>query len=59
MANESIFSTDLFTAESLTGSINKAPYVPGQIAALKLFEEEGIATTKASIELKGTSINCV
>ena len=59
MANESIFSTDLFTAESLTGSINKAPYVPGQIAALKLFEEEGIATTKASIELKNNALQLV
>ncbi|MBP8169421.1 MAG: major capsid protein [Azonexus sp.] len=59
MANESIFSTDLFTAESLTGSINKAPFVPGQIAALKLFEEEGIATTKASIELKNNTLQLV
>lgn len=51
-----IFTTDLFTAESLTAAINKAPYVPGQIAALKLFEEKGIATTKASIEQKNNTL---
>lgn len=59
MANESIFSTDLFTAESLTASINKAPFVPGQIAALKLFEEDAISTTKASIELKNNALQLV
>lgn len=51
-----IFTTDLFAAESLTAAINKAPYVPGQIAALKLFEEKGIATTKASIEQKNNTL---
>ncbi len=54
-----IFGSDLFTAESLTAAINKAPYVPGQIAALKLFAERGIATTKAAIELKNNTLTLV
>lgn len=54
-----IFGSDLFTAESLTAAINKAPYVPGQIAALKLFDERGIATTKAAIELKNNTLTLV
>lgn len=54
-----IFGTDLFTATSLTAAINKAPYVPGQIAAMKLFEEKGMATTKAAIELKNNVLTLV
>lgn len=54
-----IFSSDLFTAESLTAAINKAPYIPGQIAALALFEEKGIATTKAAIELRNNTLTLV
>lgn len=54
-----IFGTDLFSAESLTASINKADYRPGQISALKLFEERGITTTKCSVEIKNNTLTLV
>lgn len=54
-----IFGTDLFTTQTLTAAINKALYLPGQIAAMKLFDEQGIATTKCSVELKNNTLKLV
>jgi hypothetical protein len=54
-----IFTSDFFSTETLTAAINKAPYVPGQLAALKLFEENGIATTRATVELKNNVLTLV
>jgi len=54
-----LFNSDFFTTETLTAAINKAPYVPGQLAALKLFEEKGIATTRAAVELKNNVLTLV
>lgn len=51
-----IFGTDLFSAESLTASINKAAYLPGQISGMKIFEEKGISTTKCAVEIKNNSL---
>ena len=59
MANESIFSGDMFTADTLTAGINNAEFIPGQIADLKIFQEEGIATTKAAIEIKNQTLQLV
>lgn len=45
-----VFKPDLFTTTSLTIAINKAPYVPGIIGGLKIFEEDGVATTSVVVE---------
>ena len=54
-----IFNSDLFTAESLTAAIIRAAYIPGQIAALGLFQEQGIATTRAAIEMRNSELTLV
>jgi len=41
---------DAFSLTQLTASINGLPYLPGQIAAMGLFSEQGINTTSALIE---------
>lgn len=45
-----VFKPDLFTTTSLTAAINKAPYVPGILGGLGLFEEAGVATTSVVVE---------
>lgn len=47
-----MFNLDKFTLTSLTAAINKAPYKPGQISALGIFEEGSIPTTTAQVEIK-------
>jgi hypothetical protein len=37
-----VFKQDAFSTVSLTDSINKAPYKPGRLGALKLFRSKGI-----------------
>ncbi len=50
MAGNDIWDGDGFTIQSLTAAINKEPYRPGQISASGLFEEDGVTTTRISIE---------
>lgn len=50
MAGNDIWDGDGFTIQSLTAAINKEPYRPGQISASGLFEEDGVNTTRISIE---------
>lgn len=45
-----IFKGDAFSLRSLTDAINKRPFVPGRLGAMKLFQESGIATTTAQVE---------
>lgn len=59
MAKIEIFEDDAFTVETLTASINEQPYVPGRLAELGLFEEEGISTLTAQIEYDGEQIGLV
>lgn len=47
-----IFNDDAFSLTSLTARVNKAPYVPGQIGASKLFEEDGVTTLSVLVESK-------
>ena len=47
-----IFNNDAFSMTSLTARANKAPYVPGQIGASGLFEEDGVTTTSVFVESK-------
>lgn len=53
MADIGIMNSDEFNVENLTVSINDAPSVPGRIAALGLFEEDGIQSTSVQIEKDG------
>lgn len=45
-----VFNTDAFSVVSLTDAINKAPYKPGLIGDLGLFDEDGITTTTVVVE---------
>lgn len=55
----SVWTSSKFSQTSLTAAINLAPYQPGQISASGLFEEAGIATTTAQIELKDGTLSLV
>lgn len=59
MATLDIFNDDAFSLSSLTAAINEAPYVPGRLGALALFENEGINTTRLSIEKDGATLALV
>lgn len=59
MPSMDIFNDDAFSAVSLTKGINVAPYVPQRLAELNLFSEEGMTTTSAMIEKRGTTLSLV
>ena len=48
--NLGIFDSDKFSLQELTAAINEAPALPSRLAALGLFQEEGITTTSLGIE---------
>lgn len=54
-----IWDGDGFTIESLTASINNEPYRPGQVSALGIFEEDGVTTTRISIEERNGKLSLV
>jgi len=55
MSLANVFAPDAFSVVSLTAAINKMPYTPGRIGALKLFKESGITTDTVVIEeINGT-----
>ena len=54
-----IFNSDAFSVQSLSAAINEAPYVPGRIGQLGLFEETGISTTSMSIEKVAEGLSLV
>ena len=45
-----IFNDDAFSMTSLTAKVNGGVYVPGQIGARGIFEEEGVDTTSILVE---------
>ena len=47
-----VFNTNAFGIVPLTDAINNLKFVPGRIGAMGLFQETGIATTSAAIEMK-------
>lgn len=59
MAQLNVFENDAFGVTQLTASISQTPHVPGRIGALGLFQEEGITTTSAFIELQGETLSLV
>jgi hypothetical protein len=54
-----IFENDAFGVASLTKAINDVPYVPGRLGALGLFQEEGMVTTSAMIEISGETLSLI
>lgn len=54
-----IWDGEGFTIESLTAAINNEPYRPGQISALGIFEEDGVSTTRISIEERNGKLSLV
>lgn len=46
-----------FSVIALTAALNAQPYVPGQIGALKIFEEDGQASTTVKVEKEGASLH--
>ena len=45
-----VFNSDAFSMQSLTGRVNRATYVPGQIGRTGIFAEDGVTTTIVSID---------
>lgn len=54
-----IWDGEGFTIESLTAAINREPYRPGQVSASSLFEEDGVSTTRISIEERNGKLGLV
>lgn len=59
MAEISIFEDETFTVEALLAVINTDHVVPGQIASLGLFEEQGVPSLVVQIEKDGTTLKLV
>lgn len=54
-----VFNSNAFETTTLTDAINEIPYVPQRLGELGLFAVEGIATTTALIEKKGSVLELV
>ncbi|WP_095096598.1 major capsid protein [Pseudomonas sp. Irchel 3A5] len=59
MADIAIFEDDAFGVAALTAAINEQEYVPGRLADLGLFAEEGVATLTVQIEKDGDKLALV
>ena len=59
MPSLDIFEGDAFGVQSLSAAINDAPYKPGRIGELGLFNESGISTTSMMIEKSGATLSLV
>lgn len=59
MAEIAIFQDDAFSVAALTAAINEQEYVPGRLAALGLFREEGVQTVTVQIEKDGDTLALV
>lgn len=45
-----IFNNDAFSVASMTAKVNKIPFVPGQVGASGIFDEQGVTTKLIAIE---------
>ena len=59
MPGADIWDGDGFTIESLTAAVNNHPYRPGQVSATGIFEEDGVSTTRVSIEERDGKLSLV
>jgi hypothetical protein len=54
-----VFNEDPFTVVSLTAAANRLPFVPGQVTASGLFEEDGVPTTTILVEELNGSLSMI
>lgn len=59
MADINIFEDEAFSVPNLVATINEEQRVPGRIAELGLFDEEGSMTTTVEIEKDGDTLHLV
>lgn len=59
MAEIQIFEDEAFSVSSLLTVINEDHTLPGQIAGMGLFEEQGVSSTTVQIEKDGTTLALV
>lgn len=57
--DQTVFSADSFSAGTLTYSITELPHQPATIARRRLFQEDGIPTLEAMIELIDDTLSLV
>ena len=54
-----LLDNDAFSLSRLTAAVNNLPYKPGKLGAMGLFEEQGITTTSATIEVQDDVLSLV
>lgn len=54
-----ILNNDAFSLSTLTAAISNGVYKPGRLGAMGIFEEDGIATTTATIEVEDKVLSIV
>ena len=54
-----VFTGDPFNTHSLTATINKLPYQPLRLGALKIFQEAGVRTTYVDVESKDGRLSLI
>ncbi|MEI2386040.1 major capsid protein [Breoghania sp. JC706] len=54
-----IWEGDGFSMRSLTAAVNSEPYRPGQISATGIFDEDGVTSTRVSIEMRDGKLGLV
>jgi len=59
MALLDVFTADGFSLQALTHAVNEAPYVPGRIGDMGLFDEKGVRTTTISVEKLADTISII
>ena len=59
MASMDVFSGDGFTMRELTAAVNVPAFSPSRIAELGVFEEQGVTTTKVSVERLSNTVALV
>lgn len=59
VSNNQILQDAFGNGATLTAAINKAPFMPGTLARLKLFAEQGISTLEAAIDYEDHVIKII
>lgn len=54
-----VFNQDAFSVISLTARVNEMPFVPRQVGASGIFEEDGVSTTTVMIESRDGNLSLI
>lgn len=54
-----IFNNDAFSVASMTAKVNKIPFVPGQVGATGIFDEQGVTARLIAVEEQNGSLTLV